>query len=415
VPAHEDSLRPMLTYEDALAAVLASAEPLPPEAVPLGEAVGRCLADDVRAPEDQPATALSSRDGYAFATPSDDACYPLRFPLTAEERAGAATFVPLHHGHAARIFTGAPLPAGADTVLMQEDAEFDDGALVVRRPYPAGRFVRPPASDCRRGDVLLRRGTRIEPAHVGLLASIGCTSPSVHRRPVVAYFVNGDELIPAAAPSCPPGKVRDANGPALHALRVEAGAQPVDLGTASDDRPDVRRRMAEAPRCDVLVTVGGASVGDYDHVLMAAAELGYDIGFSRVALKPGKPTIFGVGPPRLIVLTGNPVSCVVVFRLLVRPLLLKLAGAAKYVPATSRALLATDERKEPSRRYFLPGRCEATADGLPHAFPAERRESSALASLAEATVLIVLPEGQSSVRAGTAVTVVHLDHPEVAP
>ena len=409
-PIHQK--REMIPFEKALANILKDVPTLPSETVALSESHGRVLFDDVRARENQPASPLSSRDGYAFRAKED---MTLHLEITGEVRAGGTTIDEVKEGEAVRIFTGAPLPKGADSVLMQEDASFKDEKLVISTGYPRGKYVRQIGSDCQIGELMLKKGTRLNGAHLALLASLGVIQLSVLRQPTVGFLVNGDEIVAPGTYPCPPGAIRNSNKAAIENLINEAGGRPIYMGVVGDDAKALAQVFKEAPPLDLLITIGGASVGDYDYVLQTAIDDGYEIAFSRIALKPGKPTIFGrKGKTRLIGLPGNPVSCIVVFQLLAKPLILSLAGATEVHMAQSSALLASDEKKEKSRRYFLPGTLRSGNDGLLEALPSRHRESSALASLAEARVLIVLPEGQDFIAKGSTVDILHLDRKEVA-
>ena len=409
-PIHQK--RKMIPFEEALAAVLTEVPTLPGETVQLNDALHRVLACHIKARENQPATPLSSRDGYAFKGNEREL---LRLTIVGETRAGGTPIPELSEGQGARIFTGAPLPQGADTVLMQEDASFEGEKLIIAEGYPKGKYVRQVGSDCEVGELMLKEGTRLNPAHLALLASLGIVSVPVYTKPTVGFLVNGDEIIAPGTYPCPPGAIRNSNRPAVENLIREAGGRAIYLGTIGDCPKALEKAFKELPPLDLLITIGGASVGDYDHVLQTAINQGYDVAFSRIALKPGKPTIFGKKEnTRLIGLPGNPVSCIVVFQLLVRPFLLSLSGASEITMASSSAFLASDEKKEKSRRYFLPGTLRSRDDGTMEAIPSRHRESSALASLAEANVLIVLPEGLDFVARGSEVSILHFDRKEVA-
>ncbi len=404
--------REMISFESAQEIMLKKLPQLQEETVPLASAKDRVLARDIKAREDQPAKPLSSRDGYTFKASPDG--QQLLLTIAGESRAGGSPQEELAEGTATRIFTGAPLPLGADTVLMQEDTVTEDGKLVIEAGYPSGKYVRTVGSDCKCGDLMLKAGTTIQPAHLALLASLGVIHIPVTRKPTVGFLVNGDEIVSPGTFPCPAGSIRNSNKIAVENLIIEAGASPIYLGSIGDSQEALRKVFAQAPPVDILLTIGGASVGDYDYVLQTAIDEGYEIAFSRIALKPGKPTIFGIkGNKRLIGLPGNPVSCIVVFQLLVRPLLRALAGANEFHLASSKAVLLADEKKEPLRRYFLPGQLKVTEEGKMAAIPSRFRESSALGSLAEATVLIVLPEGVDFIKAGKEVIVLHLDRKEV--
>ena len=291
--------------------------------------------------------------------------------------------------------------------------------LILQEPYGKNRFVREPGCDCLKGDVLIQKGTRIRAEHTGLLASLGIVAIKVKKKPQVAFLITGDELVCATSTTVPPGMIRNSNLYLIANLIKEAGGDPVYLGTISDKREVLLYTMKNASDCDILVTVGGASVGDYDYVLSCAEELEYDMQFSRIALKPGKPTLFGIaednptennkvqGNKLFVGLPGHPVSAAVIFNLMVKPLMSIIEGVRDWNHRTSTAVLAEDETKEVSRQYFLPGTIEDT-DGKVAAIPSPFRHSSSLQSLTESKVLIVLPAGTDFLEKGSEVTVYHI-------
>ncbi len=285
------------------------------ETVPLAEADGRTLAEDLKALRTQPPFAASAMDGYAVRAADLASGAPLRVVgLSAAGRPFAGRIGP---GEAARILTGAALPEGADTILMQENATRDGDAVTPLQPEPAGRFVRAAGLDFREGDLLLAAGLELAPRHLQLAASMGHARLPVRARPRVAILSTGDELVPpGVAPG--PGQIVSSNAVALAAFCRRFGADAVDLGIIPDDPAATRRAVSQAAdAADLIVTIGGASVGDHDHVQGALREAGFGIAFWKVAIRPGKPLMFGVRPGRLAVaLPGNPVSsmvCALVF------------------------------------------------------------------------------------------------------
>mgnify|MGYP006285226965 FL=1 len=433
--------REMIPFDRARELLLEQCKTTDSELIPLSEAVDRILFTDVLAKEDRPSRDLSSRDGYAFKA-SDGSIAPGSCDnpsiapgscdiggkksecgtsesrvLVGEVRAGGNPIDLKANGlknSAVRIFTGAPLPLGMDTVLMQEDASVEGNRLSIPDHYPRDAFVRKAGSDLQKGERIIEKGTRLNPGHLGILASEGALFVEAYKKPRVAYFISGDEVVDAASQPCPEGKVRNSNAWIVDSLIKEAGGVPLYLGCIEDSDKALRETFARAPSCDLLLSIGGASVGDYDYVLPTAMDMGYEIVFSRIALKPGKPTIFGVKEGQSFIgLPGNPVSCFVVFKLLLRPFLLKSGGARNIDFQKSKAFLQGEEKKEKSRRYFMPGRIEESPQGQFLAMPSKRRESSSLSSLSEARVLLVLPEGRSKMEKGEAVEVVHLDRLEV--
>ncbi len=353
----------MISLNEAIDLVLAAVRPLAAERVPLLEALGRAAAADVVSPADVPSFDNSAMDGFAAArrrprrgaarrpAPSSPRSPPAAWPRRRSEP-----------GEAARIMTGAPLPVGADTVVQVEHTEERDGRVFVRRAPAAGRNVRRAGDDVRRGDVVLPRGALLGPAELGLLTSIDVEELAVARRPRVAILATGSELVPPGRP-LGPGQIRNSNSFTNWGQALAAGAEPVLLGIAPDDRDETRRLISRALDEDVVITSGGVSVGDYDFVKEIQDELGVERRFWGVATKPGKPFAFGVRDGRLVFgAPGNPVAAMVAFELYVRPALLALQGrrdiwrpwltaaAAEPVKATRdrvevrRCVLAHDER-----------------------------------------------------------------------
>ena len=353
----------MISLNEAIDLVLTAVRPLPAEQVPLLETLGRTVAADVVSPEDVPSFDNSAMDG--FAARGADLGGVARsdgLAIVAEIPAGSVAAAPLGPGEAARIMTGAPLPVGADTVVQVEHTEERDGRVFVRTAPAVGRNVRYAAEDVHRGDVVLPRGAPLGPAELGLLTSIGVDELTVARRPRVAILATGSELVPPGRP-LGPGQIRNSNSVTNWGQALAAGAEPVLLGIAADDRDETRRLISRALDEDVVITSGGVSVGDYDFVKEIEEELGVERRFWGVATKPGKPFAFGVRAGRLVFgAPGNPVAAMVSFELYVRPALLAMQGrrdiwrpwltaaAAEPVKATRdrvevrRCLLTRDER-----------------------------------------------------------------------
>jgi len=345
----------VISLNEAVDLVLAAVRPVAAERVPLLEALGRTAAADVVSPEDVPSFDNSAMDG--FAARGADLAGVARsdgLPIVVEIPAGSVAAEPLGPGDAARIMTGAPLPAGADTVVQAEHTEERDGRVFVRTAPAAGRNVRYAGEDVRRGDVVLPRGAALGPAELGLLASIGVEELAVARRPRVAILATGSELVPLGQP-LGPGQIRNSNSFAAWGQTLAAGAEPVLLGIAPDDPDETRRLISRALDEDVTITSGGVSVGDYDFVKQIEAELGVERRFWGVATKPGKPFAFGVRDGRLVFgAPGNPVAAMVSFELYIRPALLALQGRRDIwrpwlTAAAAEAVKATRDRVEVRR------------------------------------------------------------------
>ncbi|MFT7724778.1 MAG: molybdopterin molybdotransferase MoeA [Roseateles sp.] len=342
--------KPLIALDDALATLLAQAAPLAgTETLPTAAARGRVLAADLISPLDVPPADNSAMDGYALR--AADAAAPL--PVTQRIPAGQVPGA-LPSGEAARIFTGAQLPAGADTVVMQEFAELaDDGRLRVTQPVTRGQHVRLRGEDLKVGQTVLPAGTRLDAIALGLAATAGAAQLSVARRPRVAVFSTGDELVMPGEP-LPPGAIYNSNRFTLRALLEGLGCEVIDLGIVPDRLDATRAALREAAaRADVILTSGGVSVGEEDHLRPAVQAEGR-LDLWAIAIKPGKPFAYGrVGEAHFIGLPGNPVSSLVTFLVLVRPFLLKLQGATRLAPRGYRLAAGFDWPRPDKRREFL--------------------------------------------------------------
>ena len=317
----------LLLVADALKRVLDGVEPLPSESAPLIEAEGRVLAADVAALRTQPPADMSAMDGYAVKA-ADVAKVPVDLKLVGEVAAGRPFSGEVHAGEAARIFTGGVVPPGADTIVIQENTERDGERITVKSPSPAGRHIRRAGLDFKEGQVLLPRGHRLTDRDVMLAAAMSHPALPVYRRPKVAVLATGDELKPPGA-ALGAGEIVYSNGFALMALAKNEGALVTDLGIVPDkvDATVEAIRKARASGADVLVTTGGASVGDYDLVQRGLKAEGLELSFWRVALRPGRPMMNGrLGSMHVLGLPGNPVSAYVCSYLFLVPLLRRLAG-----------------------------------------------------------------------------------------
>lgn len=336
-------MKRMLSVGEAQEQILSEISVLGEERVPLLEAWGRVLAQDVVAAEDVPPFANSAMDGFALRSAdvlnaSEDRPIPLRIVETIP--AGYAPTRVLLPGTAARIMTGAMVPHGADAVVMVERTRVEGETVYVADRAERNQHIRPAGEDVRAGETVLRRGQSLRPAEMATLAALNVAEPLVYRRPRVVVISTGDELTPLGEP-LQPGKIRDSNRYGLYGQVLEAGAEPIDLGIAPDDPDVVESRLREGlAHADALVTSGGVSVGDYDVVKDVLLRMG-EIRFWRVAMKPGKPQAFGyaLGKP-VFALPGNPVSSMVVFELFVRPALRKMGGHSDLFRPRRRALMA---------------------------------------------------------------------------
>jgi molybdopterin molybdotransferase len=375
----------MLPVDEALSRILARVAAAPSAAgdeVPLAEAHGRFLSADVVAGRPLPGVDNSAMDGFAVRAADLPGTLPVVATITAGQR-GAS----LAAGTAVRIMTGAPLPAGADTVVMLEDSTAAGAGHVSLPAAPVGDHVRRQGEDVAAGERVLGAGIRLGAGELGLLAALGVARPRVTRRPRVALLATGDELVSVdTAPG--PGQVVDSSAYALAAQIRDAGAEPVYLGVARDDRAALVATLRQALGHDALVTTGGVSAGDKDHVRDALAEAGVVPDFWKVAMKPGKPLAFGTaGAVPVFGLPGNPVSSMVAFELFVRPALLALAGAAVVTRPRAPVVLPGGYRKPPGRAHYLRARLHRDGERLIADLHA-RQGSGMLSSMIGAAALV---------------------------
>ncbi len=396
----------MLDFELARQRILDQVEPLAGELIPSAEADGRVLAEDVSSDVDLPPFDYSAMDGYAVRAADFAGAGPFRFVVSAEQRAGDSgrALVP---GTAARIFTGAPLLEGSDSVIMQEDAERRGDEVIFERAPALGAHVRRRGEDLERGSTALTRGTRLNPFQVGLLAALDRAQVRVARRPRVLLLCTGDELRDAGS-DARPGSIPDSNGPSLAALARRAGARVEILPRTADDFSKTRAAIADAlGRCDVLLTVGGVSVGDHDVVKQALEAEGVTLDFWKVKIKPGKPLAFGRrGGTFVLGLPGNPVSAQLTLFLFGLPLLRALQGDARALPEPTQVELGTDLAQKPGRLGFYRARLERGV-----AIVHRNQASGAPTGMAHADVLIMLPETSSGLAAGSSVNALRLNDP----
>lgn len=390
------------SVETARAIMLATIVPLAAKAVPLADADGCWLAEPVTAERDQPPFDASAMDGWAVR--SADAPPGARLQIVGESAAGHDAGVILQSGEAARIFTGAALPPGADRVVIQEEAERDGDAVVLAAPPDAPAWVRPQGCDFRAGDVLLDTGTRLNPWRLALAASAGCATVACRRRPVVALLSTGDELVSPGEPAGP-HQIYDACAPALAAFVRRSGGTPVHLGPAKDNDASILAAIANGT-FDLLVTVGGASVGDHDRVKPAVRSAGGVLSVEGVAVRPGKPVWFARladGRP-LLGLPGNPASALVCAELFLAPLIAALQGGAAK-PDWARAVLDAPLAANGPREHYLRAVVETDADGVRRARPLGDQDSSLVTVMAAANALLRRRPGADGLEVGAEVEI----------
>jgi molybdopterin molybdotransferase len=378
-----------MSVAEALQRVLAEAGALPAETVLLNETFGRVLTEDVAALRTQPPAALSAMDGYAVRA-ADVAQAPVSLKLIGEVAAGHPFEGKVGEGQAARIFTGGVIPDGSDTVVIQELAAREGDTVTIQKPTAKGRNVRGPGIDFAKGQILLRKGHRLTGRDLMLAAGMNHPSLRVHRRPKVAVLGTGDELV-APGSTLGPGEIVYSNGFALMAMAQSEGAEVSDLGTSPDrvEAIAAAARRARALGADILVTSGGASVGDHDLVQQALAGEGLDLSFWRVALRPGRPMMHGrLDGLQVLGVPGNPVSSYVCAFLFLVPLIRRLAGRGDVEHVSQPAGLGCDLAANDERADYLRATLEAGSDG-PVATPLPVQDSSLLAALAQADCLVI--------------------------
>lgn len=397
----------MLSVEAARERIVGAFRPLGGERVGLSAALGRVLAEDTAARVTQPPVAVSAMDGYA-ARAADVAQVPARLAVVGEAPAGGAFTGVVHSGEAVRVFTGGPLPEGADTVVIQENARADGTHIVVNEAAPAGNYIRRAGLDFSRGEVGLKAGRRLTARDVGLAAAMNHPWLAVRRRPRIAVLATGNEVV---LPGEPIGanQIVSSNGPALAAFAAARGGEAIHLGIVPDDRAALQAMAAGATAVDLLVISGGASVGDHDLVRSALGERGFQLDFWRIAMRPGKPLLFGrIGATPVLGVPGNPVSSLVCAAVFLGPAIDAMLGLVEPRRPTPTALLGRDLPQNDSRQDYLRSALSYDAAGHPVATPFPEQDSSMLKLLAWADCLVVRPPHASAIAAGSTVEIVPL-------
>jgi len=394
----------MISLDAARARIIAALTDCGTEVVPYPEACGRVLAEPLTAQRTQPPFDASAMDGFAIRS-SDLNQSAARFKRVGESAAGQRSMNGVQPGEAMRISTGAPMPEGADQVVMQERATVDGDILTFNDTCRPGANVRKAGVDFHAGDTLLDAGTRLSPDAIGLAVGAGLTKLLVYRRPRVGILSTGNELVePGDATG--PDQIINSISKALDGWIRQWGGEPVYLGIARDDPADVRARLSSGDGLDLIVTIGGASVGDHDHLRRVFAEQGGGLDFEKIAVKPGKPTWFGsLRQTRFLGLPGNPVSSLVMARLCLRPALETLSGQAASLAFETAVLGASLETNGP-RENLIRARHEPDTRRV---LPVTNQDSSALSALVRATCLIRRPANAPEAKAGDTVEILSLD------
>lgn len=403
----------MISVDEALRNVLGAVGKIEAEEIDLKDALGRTLAEDVVSKDDIPFCDNSAMDGYAVrradvASATEES--PVVLDVIEDLPAGKAPEQKITPGKAAKIMTGAPIPDGADAVVMVEDTRLSGEKVSVLAP-PERSNIRPRGEDIAKGSVVVEAGALLRPQELGLLASVGCARLKVSRRPRVAVLSTGDEVVECAQP-LEIGKVRNSNAYSLMGLIRDAGAMPYNLGIAHDTRQALISRLKAGMNADILVTSGGVSVGEYDFVKDALEEMGMTLKHWKVAMKPGMPSLFGTMGKRLVFgLPGNPVSVIVCFEQFARPAILKMLGRKQVLRPVVKATMDEDLKHKGERRTFVCAEVRVV-DGAYRARVRGPQGSGILRSMGLANALIVLPEDSPSPRKGDQVSVQLLDLPQ---
>jgi len=407
---------PMLSVEEARRRILEHFRPLQPETIPILDALGRVLAEDVVADMSIPPLPNTAMDGYAVrvadtlnATPEK----PAHLKVTADLAAGYVLETPLQPGTAVRIMTGAPIPSGAEAVVPFENAEIQGDEVLIFKPYKLWKNIRHAGEDVKKGQIVLSKGMVLRPQEIGMMASLGHSQVQVHRRPRIAVLSTGDEII-NAADAWRPGKIRDANSYSVSALTLKYGGIPVRLGIAPDtvEALTVKIREALSLKVDFIVTSGGVSMGDFDVVKKVLAAEG-EMHFWRARMKPGKPLAFGkIQNTPLMGLPGNPVSSMVSFELFGRPAVLRMLGKTKLRKPTINAILVDPIKHKDNRRHFVRVTLEEK-NGATYAHLTGDQGSGILLSMVQADGLGIIPEDVDHTPPNFPIKVMMLDWPEV--
>jgi len=401
----------MITVEEALDKTLSHIQPQGFEKVSILDALGRVIAEDMIAPRDLPPYDNSGMDGYAVRCEDiRDASEknPVRLEVIEDLRAGFISKKIVQKGQAIRIMTGAPIPKGADAVVPVEETERGNGFVMILKAGFPGGYIRRAGEDVKSGDLVITKGDIIRPSEIGMLASMGRSFVSVYQRPSVAILCTGEELVDVGE-SLDGVKIVSSNSYTLAAQVRECGAIPIQLGIAKDRKDEIKEKVLQGLRADVFISSAGVSVGDYDFVRDVLKELGVEMIFWRVAMKPGKPVAFWMfdGKPAFS-LPGNPVSSMITFEQFVRPSLLKMMGHRQIFRPVIEAILKEDIRKELGKRHFV--RAMVSFEKNEYFVTTTGPQGSGiLRSMVKANGLIVIPESQEIVRAGEKVKVQLLD------
>lgn len=406
----------MLSYFQALNTVLENTKEIANEKIFFIDALGRVLAEDIFADEDNPPEDNSGMDGFAVrfediaeATQEN----PVVLKLIGESKAGGEK-PKVEPKTAVSIYTGALIPEGADTVIQKELTKVEADKVYIFNPLKKGANIREKGGDYKKGDLLLTKGTVIRPAEIGILSSVNKATVYVKRKPVVGIITTGDEILDIGEPRTSRSQIRTSNTYTLYSQLLEAGAQPAIIGFAKDNPEDITQKLRWAKNCDVLLTTGGVSVGEYDLVRdFVVKKLNVDILFWKISQKPGKPVAFGVwGEEReklFFGIPGNPVACMVVFETLVKPAIKKMAGYKKYFNPIIKAKLSSDYKRKSADRLEFVRVNTIYKDGQFIATPFIKQASNILTSMVNANGLMIVNQGVDFIQKDDVVDVIIFD------
>ena len=401
----------MTTVDEALDKILSHIHPLGFEKVSVLDSLGRVAGEDIHARRDIPPFDNSAMDGYAIRSQDVEKAssnHPVRLEVIEDLPAGSISTKKLQKGKAIRIMTGAPVPKEADAVIPVEDTKKENGSALILRAATPGENIRRSGEDVKKADRVISNGDMIRPAEVGMLVSVGRSFVSVYQRPLVSILCTGDELVDVDG-DLDEVKIISSNSYTLGAQVKDCGAIPLQLGIARDRKEEIEEKLRQGIRADVIISSAGVSVGDYDFVKDVMKQLGMEMVFWKVAMRPGQPLAFGtIGGKPVFGLPGNPVSSMISFEQFVRPSLLKTMGLRKLFRPVVEAVLKEDIKKMAGRRYFIRGSVSFEKDQYLVSTTGEQG-SGILRSMVKANGLIVIPEEQERVRAGEKVKVQLLD------
>lgn len=398
----------MISVAEALSQIIANVEQTCAEQVALPDALGRVLSEDIIARLTQPWADVSAMDGYAVRQ-ADVASVPVNLTVIGESAAGGSFSGVVGASEAVRIFTGAPLPQGADTIIIQEVTERDGDAVKVLETSAKGRFVRPAGLDFKSGEVLIKAGRVMSARDIGLAAAANVPWVMVRRKPRVAIIATGNEVV-MPGDALGDNQIISSNSVMLSAFLKVLGAEPLDLGIARDDTASLTRLIKSAEQADMLVTIGGASVGDYDLVNQVLGQEGVDLGFYKVAMRPGKPLIFGrLGTTPVLGLPGNPVSVGVTSAIFLAPAVRAMLGLETDTSVKETTQLGADLDENDVRQDYLRATLGTGPNGHRIATPFSRQDSAMMARFAEADCLIVRAPHAPAAKSGETVEIITLN------